>query len=1768
MSIATAIESLAARVANEIKALRGQISRPREVVLYFDNANWTWPSRPALDEDQFIVWDAFRTVWTQAYPVPRPPLLNGDRYVPSLTDPIRGRVIDPVLDFYSGDYLWLDGDFVPVVENVAPTADFSFNASLLQVSFNASSSTDIDDGIASYDWLFGDGTTGAGVTTQHTYAATGSYTVVLTVTDGHGSTATKSTVVAVDATAPLFTDTFDGTGNLAGSTSTTGGQVWQQRLTTTGVFSTTTNNATKSGGTTGARVNTNPGVDVWFSTITSFPHISLEVTLAALGADAATRHGGLGVRIGANGTGIFLSLRQNATANGYSIRKYNSGGSISTLATTTRIPLATDRLRIDAQGDVITAYINGSQVMQVTDPLNNQSGEVGLLFGAQTAGFAMRWDNILAKELVAPVVEIPNTPPAAAFTTTATNLHVVADASSSPDPDGVIVSYVWDWADGTTSSITTPIAEHDYAAAGTYQINLTVTDDDDDSSTVAHSVTVVAPPVLIAADTFNRSGNLAGSTTTTGSKVWRQRLASSGSESLTANNVITFNTDIIGTRGGGSPGAPIWDTITVDTVDADVRSVLISAGTTAATRGGGLGVRVAPTGVGIFLEARQSSSVDGYSLRRVNAGGGTTLLASTTRVPVAGDLLRLTAQGETVTAYVNGEQIMQITDTTSPVTATEAGYYFTAGTSGYEQRWNDFSVYQLASAPVTPALVAPTVTAAPGGSGEISVDWNDVAGATSYQVRLDGVLVGSPTVSNITLSGLVNGQTYTILVRSVNAAGTESSDSTAVTQAPAAATALGQMAGYALDVSADSLALGTLTTATDTVRGLAFTQATALRRPTVETVDGRKAITFGATQITNPDGTTTSSTSYLVSGASDVTKGKTGATLYALVWVPDRTYNARAIATLNRSTDQRLAARLVHRRPTIAGKRLDSGGGTLWLQSPGVSDLSGSWKFVGYHQAPTGQVRITVNGVLEHTSDLHTAGPFSNTALTSISLGGEATGGDSFDGSLSRFIVFEGIDAGAAHAQQVMTAIGFTPPVAAAPTFTYTVGEDLGVHYQTGAPVIRDEYRALLTFSASATYEVRSSMNLRQVWKFVGTKFRVPFMNPGQHTFEARSLDTTTNKWSAWKVHNAVYTARAWPTPVGDELMWKMPNAWGKTYPITTVNLVAGQQTLTLNANGHYLIKTPPGVRFETNRFDLTIGTTPTDEVLWKIEGGEFHSAPDARINLKLGSGNAVAWIYGQLEGVAFTGGNNGDTVQMSFNGTRDATLVTQNCSGAQITWGRVEHSDTHQLYAGPNTWKCDRWDAASDYQGFILYPQQINSFLEDNGGYITSWPMHRTRVHIATRLNKEGTSHTAGIPYYSWHDRLTGAPWPVYDKTAGNIEGLFTTQDTDEQAPATYAQTLDVNGNPVAGSLPIGTKIAKTPGSNIGCWWIDRNTYSLSDGNISPGPWDGVQRIAKGGALPGTINLTGTGRVPGIGFNVASVIYAPTPGAITGRATLASVGPTLPESGMTVVNGDLTITTDGFRLYNTLVNGFITVKANNVTIEECIQRAPATSSTVKFGIKASDVNATTLVPFTGLLVKNTSLEVPVGNRSVYHGTGIAGGNYTLQNIHISGYVDGMGVFGTSQGYRRYLVADRVYIHDMPFYAVDPAQTDGSHNDGAQDQGRSRVSITRSVILGGRTSAILIQQNIANVGSETNHESVLIEDNYLDLEYDGGAVINISESGKGVIANLTIQNNEFGNSFPTKPRIILPNTTKNASTTIIANNKYTNGTAVTTSVGA
>lgn len=84
-----------------------------------------------------------------------------------------------------------------------------------------------------------------------------------------------------------------------------------------------------------------------------------------------------------------------------------------------------------------------------------------------------------------------NEPPTASFSVVCTDLTCNVDGTGSNDPDGTIVSYLWDFGDGVSASTAT--AQHVYTVDGTYDITLTVTDDAGAVASTTQTVTVAGP---------------------------------------------------------------------------------------------------------------------------------------------------------------------------------------------------------------------------------------------------------------------------------------------------------------------------------------------------------------------------------------------------------------------------------------------------------------------------------------------------------------------------------------------------------------------------------------------------------------------------------------------------------------------------------------------------------------------------------------------------------------------------------------------------------------------------------------------------------------------------------------------------------------------------------------------------------------------------------------------------------------------------------------------------------------------------------------------------------------------------------------------------------------------------------------------------------------------------------------------------------------------------------------------------------------------------
>ncbi|TNM61051.1 PKD domain-containing protein [Streptomyces sp. NP160] len=419
----------------------------------------------------------------------------------------------------------------PVPANQAPTAAFTSSADGLKASLDASGSRDSDGTVASYAWDFGDQTSGTGVTTQHTYAAAGTYQVTLTVTDDKGATGAVTTPVTVSATTPpattvLAQDSFGRTTTGGWGSADTGG-AWTVGG-GAGNFSVTGGAGQAVVPAAGSTVSAYlPGAsstdaDVQVGVVLDKPATGGGTYVSLLGRRVGSADYRTKVKVASNGT-VTLSLTRVAGGVETSL------GSVSP----TGLRLAAGQqllVRLQVSGSGTTSLSTKAWIAGTAEPATwavtatdttaalQAAGGLGLVTyvsgSATNAPVTARFDDLVARSSTATTPPpAANQAPTAAFTSAVDGLTASLDASGSKDADGTVASYAWDFGDGTTGTGRT--AQRSYAAAGTYQVTLVVTDDKGATGTVTTPVTVSAtttpppttPPAttVLAQDSFGRT---------------------------------------------------------------------------------------------------------------------------------------------------------------------------------------------------------------------------------------------------------------------------------------------------------------------------------------------------------------------------------------------------------------------------------------------------------------------------------------------------------------------------------------------------------------------------------------------------------------------------------------------------------------------------------------------------------------------------------------------------------------------------------------------------------------------------------------------------------------------------------------------------------------------------------------------------------------------------------------------------------------------------------------------------------------------------------------------------------------------------------------------------------------------------------------------------------------------------------------------------------------------------------------------------------------
>ncbi|HEV2119762.1 MAG TPA: PKD domain-containing protein [Candidatus Bathyarchaeia archaeon] len=428
------------------------------------------------------------------------------------------------------------------VSPLALATDFTFPATITpNVAATFTATTTGGTAPYTYAWTFGDGGTGTTNPVSHTYASTGPFTVVLTVTDANAKTATATHTVG---SAPVFTVTINcpATGTVgtavACTASSSGG-------TGTVTFAWTATGGSPASGT-GSSFSTTYNVKgtVTISVIgtdsaTPTPNIqskSASVIIAALALTTdftasptpivanspvtftATTSGGtpaytyswtFGDTTTGTGnpaahtystTGPFTVVETVTDANGITASATHTIGSAAALAVTINCPAA-GTVGTPLNCTATSTGGTGTVTFSWTATGGTPSSGIGASF---TTTYSVKGTVSISVTGTDSATPIPNTQTKSASITMAA-VALSADFTFSPTTptNATLVTFTatvtggtapntYTWSFGDTTTGTGNPATHTYVTPGTFIVMLTVTDMNGVSTTATHSVTVTS----------------------------------------------------------------------------------------------------------------------------------------------------------------------------------------------------------------------------------------------------------------------------------------------------------------------------------------------------------------------------------------------------------------------------------------------------------------------------------------------------------------------------------------------------------------------------------------------------------------------------------------------------------------------------------------------------------------------------------------------------------------------------------------------------------------------------------------------------------------------------------------------------------------------------------------------------------------------------------------------------------------------------------------------------------------------------------------------------------------------------------------------------------------------------------------------------------------------------------------------------------------------------------------------------------------------------
>lgn len=333
-----------------------------------------------------------------------------------------------------------------------------------EVFFNSSASSPAN---GTFNWSFGDGTTGVGNSPTHRYAQAGSYTITLRVTNENGQAATTTRTITVSATSGDVTASFTFSPTTAGVNQ----EVFfnaSASLPTNGTYAWNFGDGTAAGsGVTPTHRYAQAG--------------TYTVTLTVTNSNGQSATSSRTITVSATSTDVVANFTFSPTSPGLNQEVFFNGSGST-----------------PSNASFAWSFGDGSTGTGVTPTHRYTLGgtytiTLTVTFSGQTSTTSRTVT--VASTSTQIVVSFSYSP-----TSPSVGTQVFYNASASSAPSG-IAGYAWDFGDGCkpgsestgtcpTGSTNGVITNHTYQQAGTYVIRLTIRDTDGNSNTSTNTVTV------------------------------------------------------------------------------------------------------------------------------------------------------------------------------------------------------------------------------------------------------------------------------------------------------------------------------------------------------------------------------------------------------------------------------------------------------------------------------------------------------------------------------------------------------------------------------------------------------------------------------------------------------------------------------------------------------------------------------------------------------------------------------------------------------------------------------------------------------------------------------------------------------------------------------------------------------------------------------------------------------------------------------------------------------------------------------------------------------------------------------------------------------------------------------------------------------------------------------------------------------------------------------------------------------------------------------